>query len=67
MELTAEKRKKLTFWIVGVVAACILIFLGVQNIGVVYKAVNWSAKPYFILLSCRSPPFVHTVSPSGIF
>lgn len=41
MELTAEKRKKLTFWIVGVVAACILIFLGVQNIGVVYKAVNW--------------------------
>ena len=40
MELTAEKRKKLTFWIVVVVAACILIFLGVQNIGVVYKAVN---------------------------
>lgn len=41
MELAAEKRKKLTFWIVGVVAACILIFLGVQNIGVVSKAVKW--------------------------
>lgn len=41
MEITAEKRKKITFWIIGVVAACILIFLGVQNIGVVYKAFNW--------------------------
>lgn len=41
MEFTTEKRKKLAKWLIGVVSACILIFLGVQNIGVVADAVSW--------------------------
>lgn len=40
-EITTEKRKKLTKWLIGVVSACILVFLGVQNIGVVADAVSW--------------------------
>ena len=42
MNLTPEKRRKLTWWIIGIAAACILIFLGVQNINVVAKAVSWA-------------------------
>lgn len=41
MELTTEKIKKLSKWIIGIVAVCILIFLGVQNINVVADAVSW--------------------------
>lgn len=41
MEVTPEKRKKLTWWIIGIAAACILIFLGVQNIHIVANAVSW--------------------------
>lgn len=39
--MTADKRKKLSLWIVGTVAACIVIFLAVQNVGVVAKAVSF--------------------------
>ncbi|MBR4865046.1 MAG: AI-2E family transporter, partial [Clostridia bacterium] len=41
MEFTPETRKKLTKWIIGVVAACIVIFLGVQNIHVLMNAVSY--------------------------
>lgn len=37
MNITPEKQKKLSFWIIGIAAACTLIFLGVQNIGVIAK------------------------------
>ncbi len=41
MNLTPEKRKKLSWRVIGIVAVCILIFLGIQNIGTVANAVNW--------------------------
>lgn len=41
MNFTTDKKKKLTLWIIGIASACILIFLGVQNISVVSKAVTW--------------------------
>jgi len=41
MNTTSEKKKKLTKWLIGIAAACILIFLGVQNIGAVAKAFSW--------------------------
>ena len=41
MDFTPEKRKVLSKWLIGIAAACILIFLGVQNIGVVAGAVSW--------------------------
>lgn len=37
MDFTPEKRKKLTLWLIGIAAACILLFLGVQNIQSVSK------------------------------
>ena len=40
MEFTPEKKKKLAWWIIRVVAVCILIFLGVQNIDVVMGTVS---------------------------
>lgn len=43
MDLTPEKRKKLARWLIGIATACILIFLGVQNINVVADAVSWVA------------------------
>lgn len=43
MEFTPEKKKKLTRWLIGIASACILIFLGVQNINVVANAVSWVA------------------------
>ncbi len=39
-EFTPEQKKKLTRWILGIAAACILLFLGVQNIGAVAGAVG---------------------------
>jgi len=44
MDRSKEKRKKLGRWLIGIVAACILIFLGVQKIGVVANAVSWVAR-----------------------
>lgn len=41
MEPMWEKRKKLGKWLIGIVAACILIFLGVQNIASVANAISW--------------------------
>ncbi len=41
MEWNAEKRKKLSLWIVGIAATCTVIFLGVQNIGVLARAVSF--------------------------
>lgn len=43
MESLNEKRKSNTKRIIGIVSACILIFLGVQNIDVVADAVSWCA------------------------
>ncbi len=43
MEFTPEKRKKLTRWLIGIATACIMIFLSVQNIGVVTNALSWFA------------------------
>ncbi len=42
MDLTPEKRKKLSRWLIGIATACILIFLGVQNIHVIADAVFWA-------------------------
>lgn len=44
MELSKENRKKLALWIIGIIAVCSLIFLGVQNIGTVAGAVKWIIK-----------------------
>lgn len=41
MEFTPEKRKKLALWVIGVAGACILLFLGVQNIDKVAGACKW--------------------------
>ena len=43
MNLTPQKRKKLTWWIIGIAAACTLIFVGLQNIDSVANAVKWCA------------------------
>ncbi len=44
MELSKENRKKIALWIIGIIAACSLIFLGVQNISSVMGAVGWFIK-----------------------
>ena len=44
MDLSRENRKKLALWIIGIIAVCSLIFLGVQNIGTVAGAVKWVVK-----------------------
>lgn len=41
MNFSSLNMKRLAKWLIGIVAACILIFLGVQNIGVVAKGVAW--------------------------
>lgn len=41
VEITPEKIKKLSKWLIGVVTTCILIFLGVQNIDVVANTAAW--------------------------
>ncbi len=42
MDFTNEKGKKLSRFIIGIVATCIVIFLGVQNIGVVAESISWA-------------------------
>lgn len=44
MDLSKENRKKLALWIIGIIAVCSLIFLGVQNISSVVGAVGWVFK-----------------------
>ena len=41
MNLTPEKRKMLAKWIIGIGAACIVIFLGIQNINIVTDSLLW--------------------------
>ncbi len=38
MDFLSEKKKRLTWWIIGIATSCILIFLGVQNIRAVTSA-----------------------------
>ncbi len=38
MEFTNETKKKITRWLIGVITACIFIYLGVQNLGIVADA-----------------------------
>ncbi len=40
MEFTSEKRKKMARWIIGIITACIVIYLGVQNLNVVADAAS---------------------------
>lgn len=44
MDFNTENRKKISKWIIGIATACILIYLGVQNISVIGSAVSWGAK-----------------------
>ncbi len=39
MEFTPETRKRLTRWVIGVITSCILIYLGLRNLGIVADAV----------------------------
>lgn len=41
MDMSPEKKKKITKWVIGVVASCIVIYLGLQNIGIVAAAFSW--------------------------
>ena len=41
MDLDANKRRQLKKWIIGIVATCILIYLGVKNIGVLAQAFSY--------------------------
>ena len=41
MEQTKESRKKYTWWLLGIAAACILLYLGVSNIGIIADAISW--------------------------
>ncbi len=40
MEFTSETRKKLSRWIIGIITTCILIHLGLQNLGIVVDAAS---------------------------
>ena len=42
MDFVPEKNNRLTKWLIGIAAVCILLFLGVQNIDAVAKAVSWT-------------------------
>lgn len=41
MELTPKKRRTIAKWLIGIVTACILIFLGLRHIDHVATAVSW--------------------------
>ncbi len=36
-----EKSRKFAEWVIGVVSACILVYLGISHIGAVAKAAGW--------------------------
>ncbi len=44
MDFNTSKMKKLAKWLIGIVAICILIYLGVNNISVLAKAVSYLFK-----------------------
>ena len=48
MNFNSEKNKKFTFWIIGVITACIVIFLAIENINVI-------AASFSKILSILSP------------
>ena len=50
MDVNKEETKKLSIWLVGIVAACILPYLGIQHIDVVASAVSWVAGLIFPLI-----------------
>ncbi|MBE5929256.1 MAG: AI-2E family transporter, partial [Lachnospiraceae bacterium] len=50
MEITAEKKKKITKWLVGIAAVCIVIFLGLQNIKEVVRVVSYCLGLVFPLI-----------------
>lgn len=41
MDLTPKKRKRLTYWVIGVAAACIAIIFGLKNIDMVRGTFSW--------------------------
>ena len=41
MDLTPKKRKRLTYWVIGVAAACIAIIFGLKNIDMVRETFSW--------------------------
>lgn len=41
MNFGPEKRREISYWIISTAAACILIFLGVQNIGRLCEVLKW--------------------------
>ena len=43
MNITPEKKKRFTGWLLGIATACIIIFLCIQNISAVSKAFSWFA------------------------
>ncbi|MGI6255053.1 MAG: AI-2E family transporter [Acutalibacter sp.] len=44
MELSKEQMKKLSKWLIGIIAVCTVIYLGVQHIDVVAGTLFWAAK-----------------------
>ena len=40
MDFTPQNKRKITKWIIGIAATCIVIFLGLQNIGTVTGALS---------------------------
>ena len=41
MDLTPKKRKRLTYWVIGVAAVCIAIIFGLNNIDMVRETFSW--------------------------
>lgn len=41
MDLTPKKRKRLTYWVIGVAAACIAIIFGLKNLDMVRETFSW--------------------------
>lgn len=41
MDFNSDKQKKFALWIIGIITACIIIFLAVQNIDVIANAFSW--------------------------
>lgn len=50
MKTVFENKKKLAAWIIGIVAVCILLFLGVRHIDAVADAFSWCVKIVMPLL-----------------
>lgn len=38
-----EKSRKAAKWVIGVVSACILVYLGLRHMGMIAEAVGWLA------------------------